>query len=89
MIQEFSFSWNGRNWKGYFNAIAHETVIAHFEDAQIRETVGHFVAYSKGENGAVSYPADAASVSTPDNIYDAILKGVEVRLGTPLNRYLN
>lgn len=89
IIQDFSFSWNGRRWNGYFNAIAHETVIAHFEDEQIRETVGQKLAYSKTETGAVAYPVDADVQQSHAGIYDAIQKGVEMQLGKPLHHYLN
>lgn len=89
MIQEFSFKWNGRNWNGYFNAIARQTVIAHFEDDLIRETIGQTLAYSKNDNGTVAFAADEAIQQSHAGIYDAILKGVEVRLGKPLNRYFN
>lgn len=89
MIQEFSFSWNGRRWNGYFNAIAHETLIAHFEDDLIRETIGQTLAYSKTESGTITYPIIAAIQQSHAGIYDAILEGVEVRLGKPLNHYLN
>lgn len=89
MIQEFSFSWNGRRWNGYLNAIANETVIVHFEDEQIRETIGQTLPYSKTETGTIAYPVNAIVVQSHAGIYDAILKGVEVRLGKPLNHYLN
>lgn len=89
MIQEFCFSWNGRNWNGYLNAIANETVIAHFEDDLIRETIGQTVAYSKSDSGAISYHVDADVQQSHNGIYDAILKGVELRLGKPLTIYLN
>lgn len=89
MIQEFSFSWNGRCWNGYFNAIAHETVIAHFEDDLIRETIGKTLSYSKTESGTIAYAMNADVQQSHAGIYDAILKGVEVRLGKPLNHYLN
>lgn len=89
MIQDFSFNWNGRQWNGYFNAIANKTVIAHFEDEQIRETIGQTLAYSKTESGTIAYAINADVQQAHAGIYDAILKGVEVRLGKPLNRYLN
>ena len=89
MIQEFCFSWKGRRWHGYFNAIANEKIIAHFEDAHICETIGFTLAYSKGESGAVSFPIDAEVLLTHEGIYEAIQKGMEVRLGKPLQHYLN
>lgn len=89
MIQEFCFTWNGRKWNGYFNAIANETVIAHFEDDLIRETIGQTLKYSKTDEGSVSYPVDAGVQQAYQGIYDAIRKGVELRLGKPLNLYLN
>lgn len=89
MIQEFSFTWNGRHWNGYFNAIAHETIIAHFEDEHIREAIGQTLAYSKTENGTVTYSVKAYVQQTYSGIYDAIQKGVEVRLGTSLMHYFN
>lgn len=89
MIQDFSFSWNGRRWNGYLNAIANEAVIAHFEDEQMRETIGHTLHYSKTETGTIAYTVNATVLQSHTGIYDAILKGVEVRLGKPLNHYLN
>jgi len=89
MMKEFSFSWNGRKWNGYFNAIAHETVIAHFEDDVIREAVGQSVSYFKTETGAINYPAHTQALPLQQDIYTAILKGVENRLGKPLHVYLN
>jgi hypothetical protein len=89
MIHEFCFTWNGRRWNGYFNAIARETVIAHFEDDLIREAIGQTLKYSKTENGAISFLVDAAVQQSHAGIYDAIRKGVEVRLGKPLQHYLN
>lgn len=89
MIQEFSFTWNGRRWNGYFNAIACETVIAHFEDDHIRDTIGQTLKYSKADCGAVAYTADVMVQQSHAGIYDAIQKGVEVRLGKPLTHYFN
>ena len=89
MIHDFSFSWNGRTWVGYFNAIANETVIAHFEDEDIRDTIGQTIAYSKTESGAIAYAVKIAVPELPEGIYEAIQKGVEVRLGTTLHHYLN
>ena len=89
MIQEFCFTWNGRKWNGYFNALAGETVTAHFEDALICDTVGYSIKYYKTTNGALSFPVDSAVQQAHAGIYDAILKGVEYRLGKPLSLYLN
>jgi hypothetical protein len=89
MIQEFCFFWNGRRWNGYFNALARETVIAHFEDALICDTIGYSLKYSKTRDGALSFPVDSAVQQAHTGIYDAILKGVEYRLGKPLDLYLN
>ena len=89
MIQEFSFSWNGRRWNGYFNAIAHETIIAHFEDSLIRETIGQTLKYSKADNSVISTTVKADVPLTHAGIFDAIQKGVEVQLGQPLTRYFN
>ncbi len=82
MIQEFSFSWNGRRWNGYFNALANETVIAHFEEEQMREAVGNALVYSKNAVAA-SGPASQTA------LYDAIRTAVERRLGKPVTQYLN
>jgi len=89
MIQNFSFAWNGQHWNGYFNALAKETVIAHFEDESIRDTVGQSLTYSKSETGHVSCPVKAHVQQTHSGIYDAIQKGMEVRLGQTLRQYLN
>ena len=89
MIQSFTFSWNGRCWNGYFNALANESVIAHFEDESIRDTIGQTLIYSKTEKGAVSCPVKAHVQQSHLGIYDAIQKGVEVRLGQSLHQYLN
>lgn len=89
MICDFSFSWNGRRWNGYFNAIAQQTVIAHFEDDQMRETIGQTVAYSKTEKGTVSCSTTAAGLQSHPDIYAAIQKGVEGKLGKSLHHYLN
>lgn len=89
MMQEFSFAWNGRNWNGYFNALARKTVIAHFEEAHIRETVGQTIAFSKSESGAISHKSTTGTSDNTTEIFDAIVKGVETKLGEPLLRYLN
>jgi hypothetical protein len=89
MISDFSFSWNGRKWSGYFNAIANETVIAHFEDEHIRDMIGNKVAYSKTGSGTVAHAVPATIPEEPAGIYDAIRKGVEVQLGKTLQHYLN
>lgn len=89
MIQEFCFTWNGRSWNGYFNALSHETVIAHFEDELIRQTIGHSLSYQKSENGAIACRLFTDVQVLHNSLYDAVLKGVEVQLGKPLNLYLN
>jgi len=89
MLQEFSFSWNGRRWNGYFNVIAHETLIAHFEDDHIRETVGQTLAFSKTEKGAISFTLKMDVQQTHAGIYAAIQQGVEIQLGQSLIQYLN
>ena len=89
MIQEFCFTWNGRKWNGYFNALANETVIAHFEDSLICDAVGYTLKYSKTTDGALSFPVKSDVQQAHTGIYDAILKGVEFKLGKPLNHYLN
>lgn len=89
MIQNFSFSWNGRRWNGYFNALAKESIIAHFEDETIRDTVGQSLTYFKTEKGTVSFPLKVQVQQSHTGIYDAIQKGVEVGLGQTLHQYLN
>ena len=89
MICDFNFSWNGRRWSGYFNAIAHQTVIAHFEDDLIRDAIGENITYSKSEKGTVSCSAKAEVQQSNPDIYTAIQKGVEGKLGNTLQHYLN
>ena len=89
MIREFSFSWNGHRWNGYFNVIAGEVVIAHFEDAHMRDMLGQSLAYSKTETGAVVHAIDADIQQSHAGIYEAVRQGVELRLGRPLQHYLN
>ena len=89
MIRDFYFSWQGRRWSGYFNAIDRQTVIAHFEDDQIREAIGKTVVYSKSEKGAVTCSAKMGAAQHHESIYDSIQKGVQCHLGKTLGLYLN
>lgn len=89
MIRDFSFTWNGRRWNGYFNTLENNTLIAHFEDALIRQTIGQTLSYSKSETGAIAFATDARVAAAHTGIYEAILKGVETGLGKRLHQYLN
>ena len=89
MIQEFSFTWSGRHWNGYFNALANQTVIAHIEDEHLRDAIGQSLSYSKADDGTLTYRIDVTVHVSHPGIYDAIQQGVEVQLGETLNHYLN
>jgi hypothetical protein len=89
MIREFNFSWQGRRWNGYFNAIPHQAVIAHFEDDQIRDAIGQTLTYSKTEKGAIACSATTDVLQSHADMYEAIQKGVEGKLGKSLQHFLN
>lgn len=88
VIEEFSFVWNDKRWKAYFNALVKEKVIVHFEDTELRDLFGAPLIYTFDLDSDqdiqlnIDFPA-------PYNSVLAIIKdSIESKLGMPLVDFL-
>lgn len=84
MLEDFSFTWNGKKWYGYINALSSRKIYVHFEDHELRDLFKGSLKMRKKRPQHFTCKKDLSIYAQYPLLYEGILKAVAKRMRSKL-----
>lgn len=80
MLQDFTFTWNGKTWHGFINALSTRQVYIHFEDHELRDLFKGSLKMKQDQHRQFSCKTNPSILEQCPQLYESILQAVAKRL---------